>query len=226
MRIERVGPHTLVCGNSAEFIKQHSGDKFAALITDPPYGVELSGKSTKHTVASGVGYSEFADTLENVRDTVVPIVSDALKICVRGIVTPGVRAMRLYPEWADMGVVFNDAGAGSGPWGFVGVNPILYYGQCPYTAAAMGSRPSSWRQPPGDRAPDVKHPCPKPPGMMNWLVARGSLPGETVLDTFMGAGGTAVAAILQQRIFTGCEMGPEYFEIALWRARKAWESMQ
>ena len=49
---------------------------------------------------------------------------------------------------------------------------------------------------------------------MTWLVNRVSMPGETILDPFMGSGTTGVAAIRLGRSFIGIEKEPKYFEIA------------
>jgi DNA modification methylase len=45
-------------------------------------------------------------------------------------------------------------------------------------------------------------------------ILAGSRPGDLVLDPFMGAGTTAVAASMHGRSWVGCELNPEYHEIA------------
>ena len=56
---------------------------------------------------------------------------------------------------------------------------------------------------------------------MTWLVKRASLPGETILDPFMGSGTTGVAALKLGRRFIGIEIEPAYFEIACRRIEQA-----
>jgi site-specific DNA-methyltransferase (adenine-specific)/modification methylase len=56
---------------------------------------------------------------------------------------------------------------------------------------------------------------------MNWLVDRGSLPEETILDPFMGSGTTGVACFQRGRSFIGIEREPKYFEIACRRIEDA-----
>jgi site-specific DNA-methyltransferase (adenine-specific) len=58
------------------------------------------------------------------------------------------------------------------------------------------------------------HPCSRALLHMTWLVQWWSLPGETVLDPFMGSGTTGVVAVQLDRNFIGCEINEEWFRIA------------
>ena len=58
--------------------------------------------------------------------------------------------------------------------------------------------------------------------MMNWLVSRASLPGETILDPFMGSGTTGVACANLGRKFIGIEIEEKYFDIACKRIEIAY----
>lgn len=58
------------------------------------------------------------------------------------------------------------------------------------------------------------HPTVKPIALMQWLVRLITTEGQTVLDPFTGSGTTGVAAMLEGRSFVGCEISPEYAEIA------------
>ena len=66
------------------------------------------------------------------------------------------------------------------------------------------------------------HPTVKPIDLMRWLVRLVTPPGGTVLDPFTGSGTTGVAATLEGVDFIGCELDPEYAEIA--KARIEWWS--
>jgi site-specific DNA-methyltransferase (adenine-specific) len=61
------------------------------------------------------------------------------------------------------------------------------------------------------------HPTVKPTDLMRYLCRLVTQPGGVVLDPFMGSGSTGKAAKFEGFEFVGCEMSPEYFEIA--RAR-------
>lgn len=68
-------------------------------------------------------------------------------------------------------------------------------------------------------APCKGHPNEKPVELMMRLCAK--VPG-LILDPCMGSGSTGVAAIKLGRKFIGCEVVPEYFEIACERIAAAW----
>ena len=63
------------------------------------------------------------------------------------------------------------------------------------------------------------HPTVKPTELMRYLVRMITPPGGTVLDPFTGSGSTGRAAMLEGMRFVGCELSPEYAEIARARIR-------
>jgi site-specific DNA-methyltransferase (adenine-specific) len=65
------------------------------------------------------------------------------------------------------------------------------------------------------------HPTVKPTDLMRYLCRLVTPPGGVVLDPFMGSGSTGKAAILEGFQFIGCEMSPEYMEIAKARIEAA-----
>lgn len=68
-----------------------------------------------------------------------------------------------------------------------------------------------------DRGADNIHPTVKPTDLMRYLCRLVTPPGGLVLDPFTGSGSTGKAAVLEGFRFVGCELSPEYIEIA--RAR-------
>lgn len=67
-------------------------------------------------------------------------------------------------------------------------------------------------QPDGNRK--FGHPSVRNINHMRWLVHWWSLPGETVLDPFMGTGTIGVACAEMERQFIGIEIDGSYFKIA------------
>ena len=65
------------------------------------------------------------------------------------------------------------------------------------------------------------HPTVKPVSVMRWLVRLVTPPGGTVLDPYAGSGTTGIAATLEGFDFLGCELSPEYAQIARDRIRHA-----
>jgi site-specific DNA-methyltransferase (adenine-specific) len=64
------------------------------------------------------------------------------------------------------------------------------------------------------------HPTQKPVALMHWCIEQIGK-AETILDPYMGAGATGVAAIQMGRKFIGCEIEQAYFDIACERISRA-----
>lgn len=58
------------------------------------------------------------------------------------------------------------------------------------------------------------HPTIKPLNIIQTLIKNSSLPGDIVLDPFLGSGTTAVASKMLNRQYIGFEINKDYFEIA------------
>lgn len=221
-----IGNCRLIQGNCLEVMPMLG--RVDAVVTDPPYGVELTAKVTKHNRIEAS--RNYVDT----EDVILPVVTRAVEIAQTlapcAIVTPGNRLLQQYPRATSIGTIFAANGAGRDKWGFTGNNPILYYGACPYLSKGLGSRPNSFYSAhPGMHVTGENiwdHPCPKPIAWMEWLVKRASpFPEETILDPFMGSGTTGVACVNLGRSFIGVELDPAYFDIAVRRITDAHRQM-
>lgn len=72
---------------------------------------------------------------------------------------------------------------------------------------------SVWTMNP-ESAKKIGHPAPFPEDLPYRLIQLYSLKGDNILDCFMGAGTTAVAAIKSERNFVGYDISPEYITLA------------
>lgn len=212
-----IGDARLALGDCRDVLPTLTG--VDAVVTDPPYGVGFKGSSTKWTPKSGEGYASFDDTRESIDAVIVPAVRQAVALARSSVITPGLASMFLYDEPRAVGWIYYPSGANSGPWGFVCGQPIFYYGRDPYLMKQLGSRPNCFSS--TEAAEQNGHPCPKPIRQMEWLVNRGSLQCESVLDPFMGSGTTGVACARLGRRFIGIEIEPKYFDIACRRIEAA-----
>lgn len=68
------------------------------------------------------------------------------------------------------------------------------------------------------------HPAAYPPELASWCIKLITPPGGTVLDPFNGSGSTGKAAVREGFNYIGCELNPEYADIA--RARIEHEANQ
>jgi DNA modification methylase len=221
-REEQIGACRLILGDCREVLPTIG--RVDAVVTDPPYGVELGNAGTGQERERGqTAYEGFEDTPEYIESIVVPACKLALSLAKRGLITPGNRNSFLYPKPDDIGVWWNPAGTGRGKWGFLLAHVILYYGPDPNagqksTAASVTGCNSSV----GD-IKNILHPCPKPLNFMQWCVNKASLEDETILDPFMGSGTTLVACAKLGRKGIGIELEPKYFDIACRRVEQAYK---
>jgi DNA modification methylase len=224
VRKEVIGDAMLILGDCLEWMESLPACfRVDAVVTDPPYGINFTGKVAKQrdgTKTIGGAYASYADTPEQHAAIVIPAIRQALSMAERAAITPGTRQCFKYPEPAEIGCFFSAAGTGIGRWGFSCSQPILYYGKDPYIA--QGARHNSLGQSYPNDANSVGHPCAKPLPQMRWLVNRASREGETILDPFMGSGTTGVACAQLGRKFIGIEIEERYFDIACERISNAY----
>jgi len=71
--------------------------------------------------------------------------------------------------------------------------------------------------------PKIKHSAPFPIGLPEWFIKAGTLEGDTILDTFMGSGSTAIAALRNKRNVIGYEIDKEVFDYSIERIQKYFE---
>lgn len=202
----QLGDHRLICGDCTDgdvVARVTGGEKADCSVTDPPYGV-------------GIDYESFDDTQENVKrliDLVMPILLQHKPVAL----TPGVPAMWDYPRPSWVGAWVHPASTSSGAWGFVGANPILYYGKDPYLSAGKGRRDSSLVLV-SDRKGEDDHPVSKPLNVWEWLVERvTSEQGLIVFDPFVGSGTTLIACERLNRKCRAVEISPAYCAVTIER---------
>jgi site-specific DNA-methyltransferase (adenine-specific) len=219
-REEIIGDCRLILGDCLEVLPTLG--PVDAVVTDPPYGVNLGthrgATDTRQTVLRKLGYDSYDDTPENFGLIVVPGVRAALALAERGAVwMPGCGAWQL-PTPSAIGGVFLPSGMGRNSWGFASFQHCLFYGTAP--DLNLGAKGTGFRS--TETVEANGHPCPKPIGWMMWTVSLASRKAETILDPFMGSGTTLVACAKLGRRGIGIEIDEGYFNIACERVRKAY----
>lgn len=219
-RIEQIGDAVLYMGDALAIL--HTLGKVDAVVTDPPYGVNLG--STKGA-GGGHGlkldaYASFSDTYDDFVRSVVPAVNAAIDLAARAAIFTGPHIHEQRKPDA-LGGVYCPAANSRHCWGFKSILPVLFYGTAP--DVHKGSKPTAIYSVETVNRDEIGHPVPKPLGWMKWLVGLSSRRGETVLDPFMGSGTTGVACAKLGRKFIGIEIEPRYFDIACERIRKAYD---
>jgi hypothetical protein len=188
-----------------------------ALITDPPYGVNLGNHYGAQEKRPGrlrkLGYDSYDDTPDNFTAVVVPAIAAAVSITTRGLVFCSGQGLQLLPKYTALGGVFLPAGSGRNVWGFSNFAYAALYGVAP--DISKGCRPTGIVS--SEICEPSEHPCPKPYGWMTWAVQLASLPDEIVFDPFCGSGMTLQACKNLGRRALGIEISERYCEIAAQR---------
>ena len=133
------------------------------------------------------------------------------------LITTGHTMLWHYPKPTWILAWVEPAGVGMGPWGFTCTHMVAAYGQDPYLARGLGSRPDTYFG--KGEGPSIKdHPVAKPFETWQWFLNRGSPDkGETVLDPFVGSGTTIIAAEKLGRRCYAMEIEPRYVDVAIRR---------
>lgn len=222
MRKEVIGDAILIHGDCREWLSSLPPCFRAdALITDPPYGVNLgdhdAAKEKRPQFLAKQHYESYEDTEANLLEVVIPAVKATLERVDRGIVFCAGLHIWHFPKASVVGGVYLPAACGRNPWGFASLAHCLMYGKAP--DLQKGAKHTAIRS--SEPSDKNGHPCPKPTGWMNWAVDIASRHGETVIDPFMGSGTTGVACVTQGRKFIGVEIEKKYFDIACTRVENA-----
>lgn len=199
---------TIVAGDCLDIMKDMSDGCVDLVVTDPPYGINLE-------------YDGYDDTEKNWYKLIAQALPEIIRVS-RMTILPSCQIKRLEwiyanfpPDWL---ICWYKGSPGHASYiGFNDWEPLLVYGRTKnrlYMHDYFQTKPSP-------KKGTFNHPCPKPIEWATWLIERASCEGDLVFDPFLGSGTTAVAALKLGRHFYGCDISPEYVELANKRIEKA-----
>lgn len=99
----------------------------------------------------------------------------------------------------------------NGQWCWLSSIENCIYGRKPSSTFNEFCKSSVWRFPSGS---SKLHPTEKPLDLITYLIRTSTLPGDKVLDPFIGSGTTALAARNLNRRYIGGDISREYVELA------------
>jgi site-specific DNA-methyltransferase (adenine-specific) len=214
MTVERIGDATLYLGDCLELIGPWL--KVDAVITDPPYGMNLN---TDWSGMSGWSGAKTGNSYEAVQGDDKPFNPSpwlaAAPVCLFW------GAQYFASRLPDSGgwLVFNKRGDGA--------PSAIAFGDCeiawcnrPQQSVRMYSQ--MWHGISRWSTEGRHHPTQKSIGLMEWCIEQAGNP-KTILDPYMGSGTTGVAAVRTGKQFIGFEIDPAYFEIACRRIEQAYK---
>ena len=190
----RIGNCILYCSDSANF----SGLNYDALVTDPPYGIEIT-KSNRLAKSRGMGGKNWDER---------PADLSVFDLSKPSIIWGG-NYFDLPPHRAPLVWDKNNAGRDFADF------------ELAWTNLNMVARRIVFR--PMNMDGGKLHPTQKPIEVMKWCLS--FLPSEkTIFDPFMGSGTTGVACAKMGKSFIGVEIDKEYFDIACQRIEDAYKA--
>lgn len=214
-RIERIGPHTLYLGDSAEILQ--SVAPVDACVMDPPYGIGESGDNSSRTPIAGrtrlgtkspvVHWAPSDWDNATADDVVTQAISKAAWSIVFGGNYYSLPPTSCWLVWDKL----------NGDSDFADCE--LAWTNLPKAVRRIRFMWNGMLRQNGEQRGD--HPTQKPIEVMRWCI--GHLPPTvtTVLDPFMGSGTTLVAAAMLGKHGIGIEREEKYFDIAVRRVEAA-----
>ena len=201
----------IYCGDCLELLKELGDNSIDLIITDPPYGINISSE--------GVGGSKNADKTEYVK------VDDWDKE------TPSIEVFREIIRVSKNQIIFGgnyftDKLPISSCWVCwdkrCGVTPERTYSDCEFIWTSFNQSARMIRfvwdgfiQDSSNKIRDKRlHPTQKPVEVIRKLIKRFSKEGDLILDPFVGSGTTCVASKQLGRNFIGFEISVAYCKIA------------
>lgn len=223
-----LGPlgHRLLCGSSTEaddVVRLMDGAAVDLILTDPPYGVDYTGKTKRRLVIQNDDLG-MDGTRDLVRDSLAlaPLkeggvyyvcapmgdIQTAFRLALAELAWP----MKSQIVWVKTnGFVL---GRGDYHWR----SEALIYGWRPGAAHYFvddRTQDNVWEHERPMRSEE--HPTMKPVGLYERAIKNSSRHGERVYDAFAGSGTIFVAAERTGRVAYGCELSPAYVDVILQR---------
>ncbi len=199
----------IICGDCLEVMKEMPAGCVDLIMADPPYNAKSIGPNQRI-----YSLGQMQVPLNQYKVFCKNWFKEAHRLSQRIILTPGIANMCFYPQpnwclcWHKPAAVSYNRFGGYNAW-----EPIFIYGKIP-KGKRLGQDYILYNTVNFKKGIESLHPCPKPPGLWNILMDKFSLPGDLVLDPFIGSGTTARAAKDLKRQFIGIEINPEYCKIA------------
>jgi site-specific DNA-methyltransferase (adenine-specific) len=209
--MEKLGNITLYNCDCMEIMKGFKDKQFDLAIVDPPYGINADKKNSKRELKSkkSASMSKYYGNQE--WDSDVPNIdyfNELIRISKKQIIW----GVNYYP-YSDIfvgGRLFWDKGV---------TMPTYSKGELAYLSFlnSIDYVKIDWH---GMIQHDMRnkeiriHPTQKPVQLYKWILNKYAKAGDTILDTHLGSGSSAIAALDGGFEFTGIELDEEYYNAA------------
>lgn len=208
-------------GDCLERMKEIPDGSVDAVITDPPYSTWSGGTSSKglhHRWLGSIHKNNDGKIFKHNSIHVSAYIHELYRVlkasgqCYLMVNNKNLKEFLIHIEEA--GFVFHNLlvwkknNIAANRWYMKNLEYVLF----------MSKRPSKTINNPGtnqvlefDIVRNRVHPTEKPVELLRVFVENSTLPGDVVIDPFMGSGSTGLACVATGRRFIGVEVDPEYF---------------
>lgn len=192
--------YTLFQGNCLEYMRSMPDKSVDAVITDPPYGIDIASNPFRQRFIEK-GWDKFPASEQSI--------SELIRVSHNQIIWGGnyfgLRPSRCFLIWDKVQ-----------PEDFSSAMVEMAWTSFDKPAKLFRRHVVSYEK---------FHPTTKPTELMTWCIANYTDVDALIFDPFMGSGTTGVACMQLGRKFIGCEIDPGYFEIANKRIEAAASQM-
>ena len=196
--MEKLGKITLYNADCMEIMKSFTDKQFDLAIVDPPYGIGAEN----HAGKKENGWTQWEKKVWDSKTPDKTYFNELFRVSKNQIIWGGnYMTDSLYPS---MGWVIWDKGQR---------DFSLADGEMAWTSFNKAMR--IWDY---SRAKNLSekriHPTQKPVALYKWILSKYAKQGQTILDTHLGSGSSAIAAHDYGYEFTGIELDEEYYNAA------------
>lgn len=222
MRVETIGTAKLYLGDCRDAMAEYCNNEFALAITDPPYfdGPNKTGYYGKGYSSLGVQRAKHYDTLPVWAVPDAEYFADLKRVAKHQIIWGA-------NHFADR---FNSASSGWIVWDKLNGASTFADAELAYCSMDCAVRVFRyvWNgmhqgQYGGDKRLNESriHPTQKPVALYEWILDNYAEAGQHILDTHLGSGSSAIAAIRRGFPFVGVELDETMFDAACARIEQA-----
>jgi DNA modification methylase len=213
----QIGPHRILCGDSLDsstLDKLIDGAKVGAVLTDPPYGINLDTDYTQLPSNPGTKQTNYRAVANDDKPFDAGMLWSYFENVKEQFWFGANYYRRTIPEsdlsgsWLvwDKRLESNDKGFGSG-------FELIWSRQRHKQDLLRYLHFGMFSVEPGKRV----HPTQKPVALLVEIIDRWVAEGAVVVDVFGGSGSTLLAAAKSGRVGYGCELDPHYVDVIVKR---------
>ena len=189
----------LIHGDCMDYMATLEDNAFELAIVDPPYGIGMSG--------GNVGYKGGNDLERKEWDNEIPSIdyfNELKRVSENQIIWGG----NYFPYiWPTRGYIVWDKGAG-----FKG--RTFAESELAFSSFDRNAKTFSFDPLANGSYKGKIHPTQKPVKLYEWLLANYAKEGDSILDTHLGSGSSAIAAHYGGFDFVGIELDEDYYKAA------------